>query len=66
MKFASIFALVATTQAVHLTVGQKAELKAEAETMSQSFESIQASMAESQKALAELQSKFDLFNPSTW
>ena len=37
MKFTAIFALVATTQAVHLTAHQKTELKANAEAMNQSM-----------------------------
>ena len=66
MKFAAIFALVATTQAVHLTATQKTEIKATAENMNQAMVDIKESMEESQKTLAELQEKFDLFNPSTW
>ena len=66
MKFTAIFALVASTQAVHLTSTQKVEIKAQAETMNQAMLDISAQMEESQKTLNELQEKFDLFNPSSW
>ena len=54
MKFSSILALVATTQAVHLTVSQKTELKAQAEVMTTNMSELQSSMEESQKTLSEL------------
>ena len=66
MKFAAIFALVATTSAVHLTSTQKVEIKAQAETMNQAMVDMNASMEESQKMLSELQERFDLFDPSSW
>ena len=66
MKFTAIFALVATTQAVHLTTSQKTEIKAQAENMNSAMSEIQGQMEESQKLLTELQEKFDLFDPSTW
>ena len=66
MKFTSIIALVAATQAVHLTVSQKTELKETAETMNQSMADIKEQMEASQQTLAKLQEKFDLFDPSSW
>ena len=66
MKFAAIFALVASTQAVHLTSTQKVEIKAQAETMNQAMVDMNAQMEESQKSLSELQARFDLFDPSSW
>ena len=49
MKFTAIFALIAATQAVHLTSTQKVEIKAQAETMNQAMAEISAQMEESQK-----------------
>ena len=66
MKFTAIFALVASTQAVHLSSTQKVEIKAQAETMNQAMVDISAQMEESQKTLSELQEKFDLFDPASW
>ena len=54
MKFSSILALVATTQAIHLTASQKTEMKAQAEVMSTTMSDLQESMEESQKALSDL------------
>ena len=47
MKFTAIFALVASTQAVHLTSTQKVEIKAQAETMNQAMADMTAQMEES-------------------
>ena len=66
MKFSAIFAVIASTQAVHLTSAQKSEITAKAEEMNSAMADIQSQMEESQKTLAELQNKFDLFNPSSW
>ena len=38
----------------------------QAEQMNEQLAQIQSNMEESQKAMAELQEKFDLFNPATW
>ena len=40
MKFTAIFALVATTQAVHLTATQKADMSAKAEEMNTALSNI--------------------------
>ena len=66
MKFSAIFAVIASTQAVHLTSAQKTEITSKAEEMNSAMADIQSQMEESQKTLAELQNKFDLFNPSSW
>ena len=66
MKFSAIITIVASTQAVYLSATQKTEIKAAAESMNEQLATLTSSMEESQQSLAELQERFDLFNPSSW